>query len=245
MTYRCYSKETREGFGGKDPDRDDPASDASPEIAKTLELQKINSRRAKAVAAAGMMGFATIFGACKQPTDSTTQQQPKACECPNGTEHPYGTTMPCCDGEDCTCTVAQLQKPAFEDFFLFDGTISQLVKDQFISAYATLDAEFVVDLKNNYKSPVYVYGDPNNYGDVYDDSIVYFMGEITLQGNHGELTAAILKTMLDEYKADPYNKLVALKSNNKQFLALGKQFNNAKNTVRLSRAAFSRPQLQA
>jgi hypothetical protein len=60
---------------------------------------------AKAKVAAGVVGVATLFGpvACDNGTSST----PKVCNCPNGTVHEAGTAMPCCDGDDCTCTVKQ------------------------------------------------------------------------------------------------------------------------------------------
>jgi hypothetical protein len=54
---------------------------------------------------AAVIAGAAIFGSCD---NGTTSSGPKVCECPdgNGTVHPVGTAMPCCEGEDCNCTVA-------------------------------------------------------------------------------------------------------------------------------------------
>ncbi|MDR1446114.1 MAG: hypothetical protein LBI90_04375, partial [Treponema sp.] len=54
-----------------------------------------------------------LFGGCDNSTNPAQKQEPKVCECPNGTVHPVGTEMPCCEGEDCECTV-ELPPPVCE-----------------------------------------------------------------------------------------------------------------------------------
>jgi hypothetical protein len=56
---------------------------------------------AKAAIAAGAVGVAALFGC-----DPGVNPTPKVSECPNGTFHDEGPSMPCCDGENCTCKVA-------------------------------------------------------------------------------------------------------------------------------------------
>jgi hypothetical protein len=68
---------------------------------KSTKTRRGLPRGAKAAVAVGAMGMAAMFGACDNGTNSTSS--PKLCECPNGTVHPEGTNMPCCDGDNCEC----------------------------------------------------------------------------------------------------------------------------------------------
>jgi hypothetical protein len=68
---------------------------------KSIKTKRGLPMGAKAAVAAGAVGVAALFGC-----DPEVNPTPKACECPNGTFHDEGTSMPCCDGENCTCKVA-------------------------------------------------------------------------------------------------------------------------------------------
>jgi hypothetical protein len=187
---------------------------------KSLEQKQADSRRVKAMAAAGMLGVATIFGAaaCKHPPD------PKLCTCPNGTVHPYGTTMPCCNGQDdCNCTVQEQQKPNFEDFFdvqNYSGEDRDSLIQQIRLAYNALNTGYVMGLKSNYVTPISIELVPND--SVNSNVVTYNADGIGIYGNPA-MSAAILQSVLEAYIENTPLRLTALRLNNKQFLALGKR----------------------
>jgi hypothetical protein len=71
---------------------------------KSLEQKQADSRRVKAMTAAGMLGVATIFGAaaCKHPSDPTPD--PKLCVCPDKI---HGDAPCACDADAGLCDCKQ------------------------------------------------------------------------------------------------------------------------------------------
>jgi hypothetical protein len=73
-------------------------------MTENKSIQEIQPKQAKkgipmplkAVGVGVGLGIASLIGC---PTEPESQK----CNCPNGTVHPEGTSMPCCDGEGCNC----------------------------------------------------------------------------------------------------------------------------------------------
>jgi hypothetical protein len=84
-----------------------PANQSIKELKMAKQEKSTKTKRglpmgAKAAIAAGAVGVGALLFGCDPEVNPT----PKVCECPNGTFHDEGTSMPCCDGENCTCKVA-------------------------------------------------------------------------------------------------------------------------------------------
>jgi hypothetical protein len=143
------------------------------------------------------MGVATMFG-------------PAACKQPTGSSTEDGGPS----------------LPAFDTVFNIDISVTQLTKDQLISAYAGLDASYVAQLQSNYVKPRIFFS--INPGSIEDNTIIYEgHGEITIYGD-AIVTTDVLKAVLNNFKNDSDNQLIAL----------GNRFNSAKEIVRLSKAEF-------
>jgi hypothetical protein len=211
----AFSKESHEGFGKMSSERN-MVTDTIP-VTTLLEQKRANTRKAQAIAAAGMLGVATLFGAtaCKDPTNPTPES--KKCDCPESTIHDAGD--PCCEGVNCTCETI----PEFSDIFYYtyNGTHADdkvVLRSQFEDAYAALDAGYVVGLKGksiniNFR---------NNGGANQDRFNVNMDQRIRVYGNP-VISPEIFKATIDAY--------ILLYS------ALNKQFGDAKNVVRIAYAA--------
>jgi hypothetical protein len=215
---------------------------------KLPEQRRTAVRNRNAIFLTGMIGFVAIFGGCDNGTNPTPQPEPqiKNCTCPTGTVHPFGTPMPCCDADagKCGCTVVQI--PTFDEIFYYNeyAVITESMKSDIQAVFASLSPEYLVDLKNNY-SPIEITRAPNGETNEDPDSIVYLDLGITVLMITGDPVpfAEKFRAALDAVKG--IAKASPLHSNNKQFLALGKQLNDAKNTVRLSMGKAVLPQKQA
>jgi hypothetical protein len=169
-----------------------------------------------------MLGVATLFGAtaCKDPTNSTPESND--CKCPNGTEHPFGTQTPCCNGDDCNCTVRNL--PLFNEIFVYtstnyDNTNTEevdFVNSQLELAFATLDPEYVVTLKGR-QIPLTLR--TNTIANI--NLIRGGSTGVVVYGKPMAISATDLKNALTAYFV---------------YYPLSKLFNDAKNTVRMAYA---------
>ncbi|MDR0710708.1 MAG: hypothetical protein LBF77_11655 [Spirochaetaceae bacterium] len=92
---------------------------------KTSDKQKrMHNMRRKAIVASRMLGIATLFGACPNPTTEYVDK-------------PYWS-------ED------EQPKPAWNKVLRFTVSVDQTMKDKFIAAYDTLDKAYVIELKYDY-----------------------------------------------------------------------------------------------
>jgi hypothetical protein len=140
---------------------------------KTADEQKrMRSMRRKAIAASGMLSVATLFGACPNPTTEYV-------------DRPYWS-------ED------EQPKPAWNKVLKFDNSVDQTTKDKFIAAYDTIDKAYIIDLKYNHYSPVYIIKDDG----VAFNTITCKSGMICIGGTVNDVDFDnLFKTALDSYKS--------------------------------------------
>jgi hypothetical protein len=191
---------------------------------KQVSQNNVKSIRNKVIVLTGIMAISRLFVGCDTETNL------KLCTCTNKVH--YDTPCGCdADAGKCDCTL--ITKPAISEIFNYNSISSSEVKDQIAAVYATLSTDYLVNLKNNYLHvPILIYAGDNDI--MYQDTILYSDCEITVVGNPQNFTDKF-EVALEEFKNDDFNKISVL----------GRKFNDAKNTVRLSMGRTVLPQKQA
>jgi hypothetical protein len=198
------------------------------------------------------------------------EKLPVVCECPNGTIHDGTKEMPCCGGEDCTC------KQKFEYPNAFRG-VKVVVENQtgkdvkkyagIVKGYFDKYGEFLTGEASNLNNRggiLTVVIEPDT-GDSYTEEGYRIVNPTTYATSYEFLTSsedANIINMIEggviatashkNVKANAYNNIRLANGktlNVGKLITFGKQFNDAKNTVRIAFASRQRqrqrPGLQA
>jgi hypothetical protein len=113
--------------------------------------------------------------------------------------------------------------PEVGKVFKFDASVDAATKAQFVAAYEQIgaaDKQFVLDLKYNYFSPIWIYKEYTGTG----GGLVYNYGYIDIQGI---VNNATLKAVIQSYKDDNINKLTLQLNGMKVIMAFNDRANQA------------------
>jgi hypothetical protein len=184
---------------------------------------------------------------------------PIVCECPEGTFHDEGDA--CCDGEDCACKMAYNVSLGTKQIRVEDTT-GLANRTEIEKAFNWMDINVsantsVIHFKGMASSPIMVIEGTHNFR---VEGSKFFIGIDKLGGDGSDDNSDILNNIfmaifdIYNYGGAPlmskvYNKEVIRLANGKtlnvgKLMAFGRQFNDAKNTVRIAFAS-QRQGLQA
>jgi hypothetical protein len=185
------------------------------------------SNSAKAKIAAGVVGVATLFGACNN--DAGPMITPQVCTCPAGTFHNEGAA--CCGGINCVCKEAYNVSLGGKQIRVEDKT-DLVSKADIEAALASIDSpvdDCVVHFKAMNKNPIMVIENTHNLR--VEDS-KFFIGIDRI--NQNGIESAIYEAIIYIYN-DGDQRMTKL--SDKEIINLGKQFDSSRETVHLSFAA--------
>jgi hypothetical protein len=186
-----------------------------------------------AVAGTAIGVAAALFaGGCKNETNP----DPKVCECPNGTFHDEGTSMPCCDGDDCECKVAYNVSLGTKQIRVEDTT-GLANKADIEGALEWINTNLsgnnaIIHFKDMNTSPIMVIESTHN---VRIDGSKFFIGIDAINTNIKDAIGDAIFYIYNTGSAPRMTKL-----SNKEINELGMQFDAAKNIIYISKAASQR-----
>jgi hypothetical protein len=139
-----------------------------------LNQKRANDRKAKAIAAAGMLGVATLFGAtaCKHPTDPTPQEKPKD----------------------------ESKGPTFEEFFIVENINhpdSTGIVLYLKGLYNRLDPEYILALKDRQLNVQL-----RDNGSIFIDTFLTSSNGLKVYGTSGIENSDALKGIINYYFPD-------------------------------------------
>ncbi|MDR1099575.1 MAG: hypothetical protein LBL28_03755 [Treponema sp.] len=218
---------------------------------KTKRGLPMGAKAAIAVGAIGV-GVATLFGACENGTNSTSE--PKVCECPPNTIHEPGEN--CCDGENCVCIEKKYHTglSVSGTAVTIEDRTATVTQDHVTAIQTALTSLGDVSSMVGHGDITIIVENVSPYADSKDKRIInstsFAIRSAWLsEADDSEIVLNIYYG-LDGMNAYYVNEHAAIKFDNSirlangrtlnagEVIALGKQFGDAKETLRLSRAEF-------